>query len=623
MSRSSSVYIYDKYTIGNLTRFKRQSGCTGSFEFQCRSGECISDDYYCDGKENCRDGSDETEDCKQIACLPHFFRCEYGACINGDFECDGKTDCKDNSDETSPKCLKVSQCGPNKFRCNSGQCISDYNRCDGKPDCYDKSDETSEVCRELNCPGFTFKCAYGACVAFTSKCNGRRDCADGSDEQGCKTVATTVTIPKVTTTTTKKPPIIVKDGCVLPDVPSNGGYNVSGLSRFSVGDVVGHLTILQYYCNSGYQLYPNRLYIVCMTNDRWDKEFPDCMRRCPSLAPTESTEVVCSLGNDSSKKMCENPIEGTIATFNCREFYERTDYLIKTTKCQGGSWNSYSIECTPACGKRGGIGQTNVVGGNIALKHDFPWHVGIYLSSDKTHICGGSIISSKFIVTAAHCLTNLETGDLKPTSEFLVKVGKHYREYDDPRDSKYTQNTIIKSISKHRSYRGQTQNHQADLAIIELQEPLKWTKYVQPICINWDPKYGNNDLGSDSGLVVGWGFTAETGAPADELKVLEVPHINFEKCYASVPDQFKPFVTPDKICAGFQKNGQSVCNGDSGGGLVFKKQYGYFGLRYILRGIVSVSPKSNVTNGCDSNSFAGYTDLTVEEYIRYIIITIS
>lgn len=37
-------------------------------------------------------------------CPAYLFQCRYGACVNGNAECDGKQDCKDNSDETSAKC---------------------------------------------------------------------------------------------------------------------------------------------------------------------------------------------------------------------------------------------------------------------------------------------------------------------------------------------------------------------------------------------------------------------------------------------------------------------------------------------------------------------------------------
>lgn len=52
--------------------------------------------------------------------------------------------------------------------------------------------------------------------------------------------------------------------------------------------------------------------------------------------------------------------------------------------------------------------------------------------------------------------------------------------------------------------------------------------------------------------MVGWGYTEEmTSKPSHELKLLNVPFIDHDKCVNVVPPNFIKFVTPDKICAGY------------------------------------------------------------------------
>merc|ERR1719187_1122539 len=62
-----------------------------------------------------------------------------------------------------------------------------------------------------------------------------------------------------------------------------------------------------------------------------------------------------------------------------------------------------------------------IVGGTEAVAHSLPWQISLqatYYGYDIGHICGGSIISERYVVTAAHCLTN-------KAMTFRVVVGAH------------------------------------------------------------------------------------------------------------------------------------------------------------------------------------------------------
>lgn len=74
-------------------------------EYQCKTGQCISADNFCDGFAHCPDQSDETvESCATNCCTPSGFRCGYGACIDDKVKCNGIADCIDASDENSLLC---------------------------------------------------------------------------------------------------------------------------------------------------------------------------------------------------------------------------------------------------------------------------------------------------------------------------------------------------------------------------------------------------------------------------------------------------------------------------------------------------------------------------------------
>ncbi|XP_050331117.1 basement membrane-specific heparan sulfate proteoglycan core protein isoform X23 [Bactrocera neohumeralis] len=161
--------------------------CSDS-EFKC-DGRCLPLEYFCNGRVECLDGTDE-RDCpdtkpEATVCQPDEYRCRAGNCIDSARRCNRVPDCPDGDDEDA-SC----RCAANQFRCRNGDCVSSNAQCNGYQDCRDGSDEEdcSEPAYVVPCTGSQFRCNNGQCINAAARCDGYTDCADSSDEISCKAV---------------------------------------------------------------------------------------------------------------------------------------------------------------------------------------------------------------------------------------------------------------------------------------------------------------------------------------------------------------------------------------------------------------------------------------------------
>jgi hypothetical protein len=607
------IQTVDSYSfaLSKFTRIRRQARrtCT-STEFACKSGECIDEDKECDGIVDCTDASDETNACHRIKCPNYLFRCKYGACINPDLECDGKPDCMDGSDEKTSKCKpddSSPECKTNEFRCSSGQCIPEDYKCDGKAECKDNSDEIRATCWNVRCPGFTHKCKYGACVSGNAECNGIVECFDGSDEDPaiCKTKPT----PRPTPTPGTPGPQPTQGGCVLPNHPEFGEWQVYGIpGQFSPGMAIRAGATLRIQCKKRYKLEGKNA-IFC-ENGKWSDAVGHCLKLCPSIQSTSTMRVTCIYNKHEETENCTEAVEGTLVRFDCAPFYEDLGLSRHPIHiCRDGSWDQRRPECTPVCGQKSVNAQTLIVNGKPVKKGDYPWQVALYTLNDKELICGGSLLNQRVVLTAAHCITD-DKGKLLSKENYMVGVGKYYRPFNDSRDRNEAQFSEVKHMFIPELYKGSTQNYVGDIAILVTRVTFTLSRRVQPVCIDYGLKY--TSYTNEFGYVTGWGYTLQNDKPSDVLKELKVPAVSTEQCSSAIPEDYDIYLTHDKLCAGYLDNGTSVCSGDSGGGLVFK-----FDGRYYVTGIVSLSPQAS-TGGCDTQQYGLYTK--VGTYISDFII---
>lgn len=264
-----------------------------------------------------------------------------------------------------------------------------------------------------------------------------------------------------------------------------------------------------------------------------------------------------------------------------------------------------NASCRPEkCGLQKVKTRELIVRGYGSYPGQFPWHVAIFHRKSKVrtdYACGGSLISASFVLTAAHC-TRGEDGHEIRASLVKVFLGLHDKEFIGP------------NVQQHSVYGIHTVPSEVpwvglknDVALLELGSNVEYTNFVQPICLNFE-QIPNRVIGT----VPGWGRTEDEDI-SEVLKIASMPIISTLNCLQSNRDVFGGALDTGMICAGHQ-NGTSVCNGDSGGGLVVQRCTDG-GCSWSQIGVLSFSA-GNATGHCRSDGYGAFSN--VQTYLPWI-----
>lgn len=383
------------------------------------------------------------------------------------------------------------------------------------------------------------------------------------------------------------------------------------MTRLSVNARVENFAHIKYTCIENHHVIGESMNF-CLSG-KWLNPMPECQPRCSASVITSITFLAsCYLKNNNRDSVvrCTDPaVPGTKAHIICKYGYENQRTPEQMVTCENdGRWSPLPTECAQICGERAAEGTPLIFGGEYVNIIKVPWHVGIYKQnsedSDFIQQCGGTIINSKVVISAAHCFWNRQSNKLNSETLYRVVAGKYYRAFNDPRENNTYQTVGIEKIIIAEGYIDYEGLFSGDIAILILNNYLEYKINVAPICIT-NYKFDEKIVPpGTSGLVAGWGLVSSGGDPSDRLKQVELPVIQREQCLKAVDQSFRPFLTSDKFCAGLL-TGVGVCVGDSGGGLVFSKTINGHTV-YYLRGIVSIG--HNKDGSCDIDKYAVFTN---------------
>jgi trypsin len=229
----------------------------------------------------------------------------------------------------------------------------------------------------------------------------------------------------------------------------------------------------------------------------------------------------------------------------------------------------------PLIGSRG----TAIVGGTEAAVGEFPFMVSLHKNQFSQHICGGTLISNRWILSAAHCFYDDRN---QAPLRWTAYISLHAQSNKNEARAIKLNRAII-----HPKFNRRTFDH--DFALLEMSEAID-----SPVAAlnGTEIDIPTNGYGAMA-MTAGWGSTKEGGNLSDPLMKVEVPLVSQSVCAKMYGNSMA--VTDSMICAGFVEGGKDSCQGDSGGPLLVKDSSG----GWLLAGVVSWGA------GCARPNFPG------------------
>ncbi|KAL1401454.1 hypothetical protein pipiens_000014, partial [Culex pipiens pipiens] len=239
------------------------------------------------------------------------------------------------------------------------------------------------------------------------------------------------------------------------------------------------------------------------------------------------------------------------------------------------------------------IPENRIVNGAEARPGQFPYQALVlsFFEGDNSGLCGGTVLTNNFVLTAAHCV---QIGTV--ATHGTVVLGAHNRQHVEP----HQQRIEFASIHIHPSYIATLLRN--DIATVRLAQAAVFNDFVQPIDL---PALSDTrTFAGLTGIISGFGRTSDeaTGA-SDVVMYSSNPILTNADCQAAWN---AIIIQAQNICLS-GAGGRSVCNGDSGGPLAVQDNG-----RSLQVGIASFVHAT----GCASGMPSGF--VRVSHYLQWI-----
>ncbi|XP_014218377.1 proclotting enzyme-like [Copidosoma floridanum] len=261
----------------------------------------------------------------------------------------------------------------------------------------------------------------------------------------------------------------------------------------------------------------------------------------------------------------------------------------------GSSVHPPSNSLNSACGSKNGAQDVyyappsekeddpRIVGGTTTQQGEWPWIAGLFNAG--RHICGGSLIDDRHILTAAHCVAQMTSWDV---ARMTVRLGDY--DIKTPNEVRHVEKRV-KRVVRHRGFDMRTLYN--DVALLTLNEPVEFTETIRPVCLPSGSSLYINKMST----VIGWGSLREGGPAPGKLQGVTIKIWPNSICKQKYGNAAPGGIVDSFLCAG--EANRDSCSGDSGGPLMVNDG------RWTQVGIVSWGI------GCGKGQYPGvYTRVT-------------
>ncbi len=199
--------------------------------------------------------------------------------------------------------------------------------------------------------------------------------------------------------------------------------------------------------------------------------------------------------------------------------------------------------------------QAEIIGGSKAQARDFPFMAFVLAGNN---LCGGTLIDSDSVLTAAHCVTDAN-GNVRAPSTFTLYIGRA-----NINKAKKSNRYGVSSVFRHPGYDAETFNN--DVAVLKLNRAVTSVSPISIVDADSDQYQG----AGQSVLVSGWGTTSVNKIKISlQLRMAQLAVNSKTTCEADYPGDYDDTTM---MCA--SSAGRDSCQGDSGGPLLGRVQTG-------------------------------------------------
>lgn len=228
--------------------------------------------------------------------------------------------------------------------------------------------------------------------------------------------------------------------------------------------------------------------------------------------------------------------------------------------------------------------ETRIIGGKEVARNAWPWFALLMAQRRKggrrEPECGGTLISDRYVLTAAHCILNLQQANKQRqtirTSALTVRLG----EFDLKQVGDGEVDLNVEAVIAHNEF--QPKSFRNDIALIKLAKPIvEFNASISPACLPYDDEELANQtpgaVDNRTVFVLGFGQTSYNGRTSDKLLQADLRIVPQPKCKRAFSHLVR--LTREYVCASSERTDdesdgspsrkqRDSCQGDSGGPLM-------------------------------------------------------